>query len=392
MTVQPLHRPRPTPTRRHVERALARCDALRPAIEAHVTRERMLRYVKALSETPAPSGAAALMRAPVLKELLGQDGVLGGRLGFEADYRGTGTAALSAGSGAESGLWYVAHLDTISYLVHPAEEGRHPLVPNCYHLTAEGSRAARALRYDLTSGGMAVVAEGELVSGRDGPAFEAPGAPDLRPGDRVVPVAAFAAAPDGLLTGHFDNAGGVAALALAAPVLAEAGLDAFLPMPDDEEGPSATGNQSIARGSARLVAAAPPPRLSVVVDMQQTAAEGNRGPDGAGTPGQGAVLSEFSSLARGAVTPPPLYAAVSAFTRGLAGHGLTVKETSNFYTSRSDDVSIMQRSPDIVLLGFPGSDRHFDKALPTAHVDDLLNVARALVYLAVLAEELGTPP
>lgn len=377
------------PTAAHIERAIRRCEDLRTQVETHVTEDRMLRYVRALSDTPAPSGSASLMRTPVLRSLLQEDGVLGGRLELEANYRGSGAAALSAGIGAASGLWYVAHLDTISYLVHPKKDGRYPLVPNCYHLTPEGERLAQTWRYDLACGEMTVVAEGRLVSGRDGPSFIGEGKPELRPGDRVVPIAPFGVRSDGLLTGHFDNAGGVAALALAAPVLAEVGISAFLPMPDDEEGPTATGNQSIARGSARLIAAAPPPSLSVVVDMQQTAAEGNHGPDGAGTPGAGAVLSEFSSLARGAVTPPPLYAAVREFTRKLSGMGATVKETSNFYTSRSDDVSIMQRSADIVLLGFPGGDRHFDTAYPTAHIHDLVSLARALVYLAALAQELG---
>jgi hypothetical protein len=190
------------------------------------------------------------------------------------------------------------------------------------------------------------------------------------------------------MTGHFDNAGGVAALAVAAPVLAEIGADALLAMPDEEEGPAASGNQTISRGSARLIGAAPAPRLAVVVDMQQTAAEGNSGPDGAGTPGEGAVLSEFSSRARGAVMPPPLYAAARAFTRQLDGLGATVRETSNLYTSRSDDVSVMLRSAEIVLLGFPGGDRHFDEALPSAHLDDLVSLARALVFVSALATEL----
>lgn len=386
--MSPRRRTCRTPTGAQVERALRRCDDIRTAVDAHVTSDRMLRYLKALSDTPAPSGAASLMRTPILRSLLSEDGALGGRLTLTADYRGTGAAALSAGSGAESGLWYIAHLDTISYLVHPLRSDRYPLVPYCYHLTERGERPAQALRYDLARGAFRVVSEGSLVSDGDGPSFRPDGSERLRPGDRVVPVAPFEIGAGGLLTGHFDNAGGVAALALAAPVLTEIECDAFLPMPDEEEGPAATGNQSIGRGSGRLVAAAPAPRLSVVVDMQQTAAEGNRGPDGAGMPGAGAVLSEFSSLARGAVTPPPLYSAVREFTQNLGARGATVKETSNLYTSRSDDVSVMLRNPDIVLLGFPGADRHFDSAYPTAHLDDLVSLSRALVYISALAAEL----
>ena len=389
MTSQALYRRTcRRPTAAQVDRALRRCDDIRATVEAHVTTERMVRYLEALSDTPAPSGAASVMRSPVLQSLLEADGALTGRLAFDEDYRDTGTAALAAGSGAESGLWYIAHLDTISYLVHPARDGRYPLVPFCYHLTEHGERPARALRYDLRVGAFVVVTEGVLLSDDNGPGFVANGGDHLRPGDRVVPVAPFKRADDGMLTGHFDNAGGVAALALAAPVLAEIGCDAFLPMPDEEEGPAATGNQSISRGTARLLAAAPTPRFSVVVDMQQTAAEGNSGPNGAGTPRAGAVLSEFSSLARGAVTPPPLYAAVRDFALNLGARGAHLKETSNLYTSRSDDVSVMQRSADIVLLGFPGADRHFDTTYPSAHLDDLVSLSRALIYMSALASEL----
>jgi len=382
-----------TPTMAQVERALDRCDAIRAQVESYCEPDRLMRYLRALADTPAPSGVSSLMRTPVLRSLLEEDGGLDDdTLRLDPDYAGTGTATLSCGKGAQSGLWYIAHLDSISYLVQPAEQGRHPLVPYCYHLTKVGERRARALRYDLETGTFVTCAEGRLISDEGGPSFVADGHVVLRTGDRVVPVAPFTAHNDGRLTGHFDNAGGVAAMAVAAPVLAKLSGSAFFAMPDEEEGPAATGSQSISRGALRLMAAAPAPRLTVVIDMQQTAAEGNTGPNGAGVPGSGAVLSEFSSLARGAVTPPHLYAAVRAFTSGLATRGATVKETSNFYTSRSDDVAVMQRSPGIVLLGFPGADRHFDTDLPSAHIDDFVSLSRALVYMSVLFEQLERPP
>jgi putative aminopeptidase FrvX len=383
-----------TPNLEQVERALRRCDDMRAAVEGHITPDRMLRYLRALSDTSAPSGVASLMRTPVLQALLKDDDALDRNgVSLTADFAGTGAAVLSTGCGADGGLWYLAHLDTISYLVHPETAGVHPLVPYCYHLTEQGDRPAQALRYDLSTGTFGVAADGLLQSTAGRPSFAVKKGDTLRPGDRVVPVAPFAVDESGLLTGHFDNAGGVAAMALAAPVLAETGCNAFLAMPDEEEGPAATGNQSISRGSARLLAAASTPRLSVVIDMQQTAAEGNHGPNGAGIPGNGAVLSEFSSLARGAVTPPPLYAAAREFTARLERRGATVRETSNIYTSRSDDVSVMQRNSGIVLLGFPGADRHFDTAFPTAHLDDLVSLSRALVYMAALyAELMDTAP
>jgi len=381
-----------SPTMVQVTRALQRCDAIREEVESYCTPERLTRYLRALADTPAPSGAAALMRAPVLQKLLEEDGALeGDALRLNPDHERTGAVTLSCGGGTAVGLWYVAHLDSISYLIQPNADGRYPLVPYCYHLTEEGERQAEVLRYDLDAGTFVTHARGRLLSEEGEPFFLPVGAADLRPGDRVVPVTPFKAADDGLLTGHFDNAGGVAVMAVAAPVLARLGASAFFAMPDEEEGPAAVGNQSISRGATRLLAAAPTPRLSVVIDMQQTAAEGNGGPDGAGVPGSGAVLSEFSSRARGAVTPPHLYAAVRAFTAGLEARGATVRETSNLYTSRSDDVAVMQRSPGIVILGFPGADRHFDRALPTAHLKDFVSLSRALVYMSLLFEELEGP-
>lgn len=382
------------PTLAQVNRALERCAAIGAEVRAYCTPDRLARYLGALADTPAPSGAASLMRAPVLRSLLEVDGALAGdRLRLDANHEGTGAVTLSCGSGVRSGLWFVAHLDSISYLVQPAQGGRHPLVPFCYHLTDAGERTARALRYDLAAGTFVVCAEGRLVSEGGTPFFVADDGTVLLPGDRVVPVTPMAAREDGLLTGHFDNAGGVAAMAVAAGALARSGGSAFFAMPDEEEGPAATGNQSMSRGALRLLAAAPAPRMTFVIDMQQTAAEGNAGPDGAGVPGAGAVLSEFSSRARGAVTPPHLYAAVRAFAAGLDALGATVRATSNLYTSRSDDVAVMQRSPGIVLLGFPGADRHFDTALPSAHLDDFVSLSRALVYMSVLYEELeGAAP
>src|SRR5258708_36476332 len=92
----------------------------------------------------------------------------------------------------------------------------------------------------------------------------------LRPGDRIAPLPSFKdLGQGGLFTGLMDSAGGVAALAVAAPVLAEAGVEAMLAFPDEEEGPVGAGNQTMCRGSARIAALLPPPKLAIVADVQQ---------------------------------------------------------------------------------------------------------------------------
>lgn len=360
-------------------------EALKPVVDSHITGERVARYLTAIANTPAPSTAASAMRTPVLRRLLQEDGAIGDRLALDANYSGTGSTVIQTGkASAAKPLWYFAHLDTISYLVGPSAGERQPLVPFCYHLTQEGRRDAACYRFDLDSMQYVVVADGVLES-EGGAAYFRPTDPSFRveSGDRIVPVTTCAQGADNNWTGHFDNAGGVAALAVAAPVLAAAGIDAMLAFPDEEEGPHGSGNQVIGRGGSRIIDRLPPPDLAVVVDMQQ-AFNGDAGDDNTVRLGHGAVLSEFSSLGRGSVTPPHLLALARRLIRLLDKCDVHVQEPQNSYTSRSDDVSVMLKTPNIVLLGFPGVDRHFDNGLPKANLDDIVNLSKALVYMALL--------
>ncbi len=126
--------------------------------------------------------------------------------------------------------------------------------------------------------------------------------------------------------------------------------------------------------------------------MQQTAGDGAleaASGEVAGVQlGRGAVLSEFSSLARGAVTPPHLYALAAECIEALQGIGVKVQISDNSYTSRSDDISVMLKTPNILLLGFPGFNRHFDLGEPSANIYDLVNLAKAMVYFAALRKQL----
>lgn len=366
--------------------------ALRPAVERHITRARVRRYLAALVDTPAPSTAASALRTPVLRRLLDQDGAFAeARLHLHADFGKTGSTVVLTGSAkVAKPLWYFAHLDTISYLIQPFDGERYPLVPFCYHMIGDGIRTARAYRYDLAGGGYAVPAEGHLESVAGVPFFRpAHGAARLRAGDRIVPVSPYHEDSEtGHFTGHMDNAGGVAALAVAAPVLAAAGMEAMLALPDEEEGPRGSGNQVMGRGGTRIVNLLPVPDLAIIADVQQAGGEDDAdargGVENATRLGAGAVLAEFSSLARGAVTPPQLYA-LARHVAGLLGDvGVTVQESNNAYTSRSDDVGVLLKTPNILLLGFPGFNRHFDRGEPRAHLDDVVHLAKSLVYMSVL--------
>src|SRR5260370_42321990 len=189
-----------------------------------------------------------------------------------------------------------------------------------------------------------------------------------------------------------DKAGGVAGVLGDAPVLAAAEVEALLAFPDEEEGPPGSGNHMIGRGSSRILNLLPVPELGVVSDVQQTGGDSPPNtPDGGGDgakPGEGAVLTECSSLPRGAVTPPHLYALAVEFVAALQKFGVNVQISNNSYTSRSDDVSAMLKTPNVLLLGFPGFNRHFDLGEPTANIYDLVNLAKAIVYFAALRTQL----
>ncbi len=369
---------------------------LQPLVDAHITPERLRRYVTSISSVATPSTAASAIRNPILKKLLREDGAFaGGYLHFQDNFANTGSTAILTGSNDPGkALWYFAHLDTLSYLVQPQQGTRYPLVPFGHHLIRDGSRRAIAYRFDLSKRDYFVVANGRLESADQRPFFEPENSStQLKSGDRVVFSATYQEDPiSGDLSAHIDNAGAVAALATAAPVLAAARIEALLAFPDEEEGPLGSGNQVIGRGSARIVNLLPVPDLVIVSDVQQAGGEAQAdtrgGIENSTRLGNGAVLAEFSSFARGAVTPPHLYALAVSLADSLRDFGVKIQESNNAYTSRSDDVSALLKTPNVLLLGFPGFNRHFDLGTPRANLHDLVSLSKAFVYFAVLSSEL----
>ena len=68
----------------------------------------------------------------------------------------------------------------------------------------------------------------------------------------------------------------------------------------------------------------------------------------------------------------------------IAEFGVRVQESNNAYSSRSDDVSVMLKTPNVLLFGYPGFNRHFDRGSPRAHLDDVIHLAKVVVYASVL--------
>ena len=257
----------------------------------------------------------------------------------------------------------------------------------------DGACAANAYRYDFELNSYLVVAQGNIVLSSNGVPFfrlNREGEPLPRPfGDRVAPLSSYHEVEEGgLFTGLMDNAGGVAALAVAAPVLAHAGVEALLAFPDEEEGPEGAGNQTMCRGSSRIVDLLPPPTLAIVADVQQG---GRRSRCGCSwrrlelddTRRRRSTVGIFQPRAR-SVTPPDLYALAQRMSGLIDSFGVRVQESNNAYSSRSDDVSVMLKTPNVLLLGYPGFNRHFDRGLPRAHLDDVLHLAKTLVYSSAI--------
>jgi putative aminopeptidase FrvX len=378
-----------------VSRTTAHFSVLQPLVDSHITVERMRRYVASISSVASPSTAASFLRGPILRELLQETKALeNDNLHFRLNYEKTGNSIILTGTkNIRKKLWYMAHLDTVSYLVKPKQQSRYPLVPFCQHMIQHGKRFAVAYRFIPSNSRYEIVARGSLESEDSHPFFRPEGGDlNLKPGDRIVFSTSYQEDPlTGNFTAHIDNAGGVAALLAAAPVLAAAKVEALLAFPDEEEGPPGSGNQMIGRGSTRILNLLPVPELVVVSDVQQTSSDSPPNTPGGGDGaklGEGAVLSEFSSLTRGAVTPPHLYALAVEFVAALQEIGVKVQVSNNSYTSRSDDVSVMLKTPNVLLLGFAGFNRHFDLGEPTANIYDLVNLAKAIVYFAALRTQL----
>ena len=64
--------------------------------------------------------------------------------------------------------------------------------------------------------------------------------------------------------------------------------------------------------------------------------------------------------------------------------GISMRENES-YVSRSDCVSAMMATQNVVLMGFPGAYSHFLKT-PRAHIDDLVALSKSLTVLIAAAQ------
>ena len=101
--------------------------------------------------------------------------------------------------------------------------------------------------------------------------------------------------------------------------------------------------------------------------------------------GKGASFAGLSSSARGAVTPPQLLAFVRELAGWLRPQGIDLVEHAG-YVGRSDDISMMQFTPNVSIIGYPSAYSHFEQP-PLAYMSDLVNLTKTLVMLALIAQD-----
>lgn len=340
-----------------------------------------------VADMPAPSQTASFTRGNVIEEILTErelldDGTAGAV--YVKNAFDSGSDILERGEG---GIRLVAHMDEISYVIAGEPRGNAwPLIPFCYHL-ANGPRRARVVRY-AECAGYHVLCEGEIRD-EGGLCFFSEDDVTLLPGDRVVlNYPAGIDASNSRITGHVDNAAGVACALVAAEILCKTGIPFSVVFTDEEEGPAGQSSQTISRGAARVYPHLSPAPMDVVIDVHGLSDEDLRQSE-SHKRRWGASLAEFSSHARGSVTPPHVYVTLREVAKALRSHDVMVRQNVGGYVSRSDDVTAMMHSSRVAILGYPGINRHLDDGLAAVNLTDLRDLTIALAVLGAAVSIAG---
>lgn len=353
------------------------------AAESMITTGLLGDILQRVADVPSPSGAATVCRGIIMEELCHELGIIRAGATYVADTRDSGCDTLDLGAG---GIRLVAHLDEISYLINGIEDERgYMLIPYCYHL-AVGRAPARLLRF-AENGGHKVIATGVVETFLGSPFFQPREAVLTQPGDRVTlysPVQIDAETQR--VTGSLDNAAGAAACLVACAAMAAMDIRFSFIMTDDEEGPAGKGSQTMSRGASRVFRGLGEAPLTVAVDIHGLDDQDLRSTRDHSVP-WGASLAEASSNGRGSVAPPHMFVAIRNDLLSMKRDGVAVQPNRNGHVPRSDDVVVMTHTNRVLVLGYPGSNRHFDNGLPTANVEDLASLARALFRLGLGCEQ-----
>ena len=351
-------------------------------LEEEVTAVNYFNLFKQLSDNYSPTLTVSRVQGPLVELLLTDSNVK-----VDHNLRKSGTIGLTIGQEPAS-IWLSGHADICSYLTSPWNGSGYPLTPFCMPRARPGRRPAVALAPPNTNGSLARLAEGEMVTTDDGQTFFATKERGLPAWTRVVyHLEATWDQESDEIHGYIDNQATCAALILAARVLSHYDVNALLLLNDEEEGPVDKGNQGFSRAMRRLLHRTPLDQLpDMVIVSDGHMPPGVDSDDGDSSFfGRGALYGGLSSAARGAVVPPQLVQFTRELAPELAAHSIKLSENSG-YTSRSDDISAMQYTQNVMLIGYASTSSHFDLT-PTMHCSDLVHLTKTLVVYALIAQD-----
>jgi hypothetical protein len=355
-------------------------------IDRVVTGEAYFDIFRQLSDNYSPTLTVTRVQGPLVESIVSRGAGDQQRISVSRSLRHSGSIGVRVGH-SRPALWLSAHADICGYLTGEWDGTGYPLTPFCMHRASPGRRAAVALAAPDGEGPLEHLALGEMVTLASGDVRFECDSSDLPLFTRVVhhQPASWDRASDRVV-GFIDNQAGSAAMLLAAQALSHFDASALFLLNDEEEGPVDKGGQGFSRAATRLLHRTPLdelPSYIVVTDghEQETAIEQGRET----LFGKGATFTGISSRARGAVTPPQLVAFTRAFAGELESNGVKLLEHAG-YVGRSDDISALQFTPNVSLIGYPAAYAHFDKT-PFSHVSDLVHLTKSLVLLALVAQD-----
>ena len=355
-------------------------------LEDIVTADNYFQIFKQLSDNYSPTLTVSRVQGSLVNSMLSGDCGDVSSVQVVPNLRGSGSIGIKVGA-EPAPAWLSGHADICSYLTGSWDGSWYDLTPFCMHRAGPGRRAAVALSAPEGSGGLNHIAYGDMVTDEEGRVFFESNARNLPRWTRIVHhLPATWEQDSDEIHGFIDNQGTCAALVLVARVLSHYKVNALLLLNDEEEGPVDKGNQGFSRAMGRLLNRTPHDQLPEMVLISDAHQQESRVKAVEPTLfGQGALYTGGSSGARGAVTPPQLLAFTRELATELANYGIKLKENDG-YVSRSDDVSALQYTQNINLIGFPGIYPHFDQT-PTSRCSDMVHLTRTLVIYALIAQD-----
>ena len=351
-------------------------------MEEIVTGEAYFEIFKKLSDNYSPTLTVSKVQGPLVESLIGQKD----NIAVDPSLRRSGTLGITIGS-EPAPVWLSGHADICSYLTGSYDGKGYSLTPFCVTRAEPGRRPAVALGSPSKGQPLKRLAEGEMVTLENGGTVFETSVATLPAWTRVVyEISASWNRDNDEIYGYIDNQGTCAALVLAAQVLSQYPVNVLMLLNDEEEGPVDKGNQGFSRAMLRLLNRTPLDQLPEGIfnsDLHQQELLID-----AGQPaqfGDGALFSGMSSGTRGAVVPPQLVDFARDMSGALASRNIRFTENKS-YVSRSDDISAMQFTQNVMLFGFAGTSSHFDKT-PTIKCADMLDLAKTMIVYALIAQD-----